>query len=196
MRVDIDVPANVPTQGNRFTRGLGRTLMRMLGWKLGGELPNVKKCVFIGAPHTSNWDFIVSMISILALGLRASYLMKKEAFFWPLAGFFKALGGVPTDRKAAGGVVANIAEQYRTHDKMWVVLTPEGTRSKVDKWKSGFIQIANQAKVPVVCVAFDYPSKTVHIGKMFHPSGDDEKDMQDIRAYYENSFTGRHPHRQ
>jgi len=92
MRLIPEIPAEMPTRGNCLTRGLGRVLLRLLGWRVVGEIPRFRKCMVAAAPHTSNWDFIVAMPAILALGVRASFLMKKEAFFWPCEGLFKSLG--------------------------------------------------------------------------------------------------------
>ena len=84
-----ELPPNAPHKGNRITRAIGRGLMRLLGWKMDGQLPNCPKLIIAAAPHTSNWDFIIAMLGVLSVGLKASYLMKKEAFFWPLSGLFK-----------------------------------------------------------------------------------------------------------
>ena len=147
------MPPLVPVAGNRFTRWLGRKLLALLGWKVRGELPNEPKIVVAAAPHTSNWDFVVAMLAIMALGIRVSYLMKKEAFFWPFGKLFMWLGGIPLDRRATEDTVQQIISWYDTHDQVWVVITPEGTRAKVDKWKTGFLRVVDGAKVPLLIVA-------------------------------------------
>lgn len=196
MKLTPDIPYEVPLHGNSLTRFIGRVFLRLLGWRVTGEVPNIKKCLVAAAPHTSNWDFIVAMPARLALGIKISFLMKKEAFFWPCEGLFKSLGGIPTDRSVPGGVVGQIAEAYSNQEQLWVGITPEGTRSKVDKWKNGFLRIAHQAQVPVLLVGWDYPSKTIRLGKLYQPTGDIDADMQSIYDYYQNNFTGRRPERQ
>lgn len=194
--IRTNVPLNMPRLGNRFSRAIGRGLLRLLGWTLEGELPNEKKIMVALAPHTSNWDFIVAMPAIMGVGVKISYLMKKEAFFWPLAGLWKWLGGIPTDRSAAGGVVEQVASYYTEHDKCWVAITPEGTRSKVDKWKTGFIRIAHRSNVPVLVIAFDGPGKRIVIDKMFHSQGDYENEADELRDYVNQKFVGISPERQ
>ncbi|WP_370978087.1 lysophospholipid acyltransferase family protein [Agaribacterium sp. ZY112] len=190
------LPADVPHQGGRITRFIGRSLLRLFGWKIEGELPNVPRAVFAAAPHTSNWDFVLAMFAVLAMGIKISFLMKKEAFIWPLKGLFLALGGIPLNRRAAGDTVEQICSWFESHKKLWVVITPEGTRSYVAKWKTGFLRAAYNAGVPVVLVAWDFPSKTMHIDSTWYPSGDHEKDAEQIRKHLCGRYTGRHPDKQ
>lgn len=188
-----DIPPEMPVRGNRITRLVGRVLLRLLGWKVEGEIPRLHKCLVAAAPHTSNWDFVVAMPAILAIGVRASFMMKKEAFVWPCKGLFKALGGIPTDRSAPGGVVEQVVRKYRDSDTLWLAIAPEGTRSKVEHWKSGFLRIAHLAQVPVLLVGWDYPSKTIRLGKLIEPTGDHQQDMVEIREYYRREFTAKRP---
>ena len=190
------MPENVPKDGNRFTRWLGRTLLRLMGWQFKGEFPNKKRLIVAAAPHTSNWDFILIMLGKMALGIHFSYLMKKEAFIWPFKGLFIRMGGVPIDRSQATDIVDQIAHWFASKDKMWVAMTPEGTRSKVNKWKTGFLRISEKAEVPVFMVSIDFPSKTFHLLKEWQTTGDHEKDADDIKNYINANFSGRHPEKQ
>ncbi len=190
------IPDAMPSMGNRFTRWLGRCLLGLLGWRIKGELPNVKKLVICGAPHTSNMDFFVAMGTVLALGLKFSYLMKKEAFIWPFKGVFMALGGIPLDRNAAEDTVAQILHWFRTHDKVWLAITPEGTRAKVERWKTGFLRIAYEANVPILLVSWHYPEKTLYLDKLWQASGDHAADAEAIRAYINDKYQGAHPENQ
>lgn len=185
-----------PRFGSGIVRWFGRLGLRLMGWKVKGEIPNVPKAVFSAAPHTSNWDFIIAMLTVMALGVKISYLMKKEAFFWPFKGLFRSLGGIPLDRRAADDTVSQIVSWLDKSEKMWVVITPEGTRKRVDKWKTGFLRVAAEANVPVILVAWDYPSKTLFVDKLWHASGDHISDAESIRTYINNKYQGRHPEMQ
>lgn len=189
-------PDNVPATNNRITCWVARNILRVMGWKIKGELPNHPQLVLCGAPHTSNWDFIIAMLVSLALGVKFSYLMKREAFIWPFKNMFIALGGVPLDRGSGDETVRQIAEWYRTHDQVWLAITPEGTRSKVRKWKTGFLRIAHSAKVPVLLVAWHYPEKSLYLDKVWKTTGNHIKDAEDIRAYMTSRFVGAHPDKQ
>lgn len=187
--------ADVPRMGNRFTRAIGRLALGLLGWKIQGELPNYRKLIVVLAPHTSNWDFLICMAATLALGIKLSYVMKKEAFKWPLKRLFLAMGGVPVDRQQSGDLVDQMVDWFRASDQAWLAITPEGTRKKVTHWKTGFLRIAGQSEVPVLLMAWDYPNKSLRSVMEFQPSTDHDADMDRVRAIYEH-YRGRHPERQ
>ena len=178
-------PPNMPrVKPNRFTRWLGRTFLRMFGWKMVGTLPDIPKLVLIVAPHSSNWDGIWGMAVKIALGLRVHVLGKRQLFFWPLGPILRRLGAVPVDRAAAHGTVGQAISLIRNSDNIWFTLTPEGTRKRVEKWKSGFLKIAHGAGVPVLMAYFHYPEKTIGIGDVYWTTGDEAADMAAIRAWY------------
>lgn len=190
------VPEGLASFGNGVTRRIGRFLLRLVGWRLVGELPKEKRLVLAAAPHTSNWDFVSAMLIVMATGVQISYLMKKEAFFWPFRDLFLWLGGVPIDRSASQDTVEQITDYYKKQDKLWVVFTPEGTRSKVERWKTGFVRVAHEADVPVLLIAWDYPSKTMRLDKLWHTTGDHESDAEAIREYMCSRYTGKYPDKQ
>jgi len=190
------VPPNVPRLGNGITRWLGRHLLSMMNWKVEGQFPDQSKLVVAAAPHTSNWDFVIAMLVVLASGVKISFLMKKEAFFWPLGKFFMWLGGIPLDRSATEDTVLQIIEWYRVHQKVWVVITPEGTRAKVAKWKTGFLRIAENTDVPVLLVAWDYPSKTLFLDKLWETTGDHVVDAEIMHEYINAKYRGKYPENQ
>jgi len=187
------VNEHVPRMGNAFTRWLSELVLKMMGWKITGVFPKEPKVVFIGAPHTSNWDLILALSAMQAVGLRASWMMKKEAFFWPLGGLFKKLGGVPIDRSAKNDVTSQMADWFATNDKAYLGLTPEGTRSKIKTFKKGYLRIANAAKVPVFLIAVDAVKKEVVLDRVWKLTGDIDIDNQNIKAYYDENYKGIRP---
>ena len=190
------MPLEAPQYSSKCLRWLGRNLLKSVGWRINGEVPVVPKAVFAAAPHTSNWDFIVGMFVIMALGVKVSYLMKKEAFFWPFKSLFMLLGGIPIDRSAAQDTVEQICTWYEKEEKLWVVITPEGTRARVERWKTGFLRVAHAAQVPVILVAWDYPSKSLNLEKLWHTTGDHDADAEAIREFLLTKYTGKFPEKQ
>lgn len=178
-------PANMPrVKPNRFNRWCARTLLRLSGWRIAGELPDIPKLVMIVAPHSSNWDGLWGMAAKIAMGFEVKVLAKASLFWWPLSLLLHKLGVVPVDRANAGGVVSTAVETIRRSERIWFVVTPEGTRNRVEKWKAGFWKIARAADVPVLMAYFHYPEKIIGLGPVFHTSADMEADMAAIRAWY------------
>lgn len=187
------LPENAPRLGNSFSRSLGHGILRAMGWRLEGQLPNERKIMVALAPHTSNWDFVVAMPIIMALGVKVSFLMKKEAFIWPFSGLFRWWGGIPLDRGASGEVVNQVAQWYTDHDAVWVAITPEGTRKKVGQYKTGFVRIAHAAGVPIVTIAWDYPSRSMVIDRVWTTTGQHEADALRIRDHINSHYRGAQP---
>lgn len=173
----------LPAQ-RRFSRWLGRSVLRLGGWRVTGTLPDIPKLVLIAAPHSSNWDGIWGMAAKMALGFDVRVLGKDALFWWPLSIVLRQLGVIPLDRSRPQGVVDQAVELIRSSPKMWFALAPEGTRKPVEKWKSGFLKIAHGAGVPVLMAYFHYPQRTIGIGPLFHTTGDLEADMAAVRAWY------------
>ena len=188
----IHVGDRLPKRGNGFSRVFGCLLMRLFGWKIEGQLPNLSKCVAVIAPHTSNWDFYFALAAIFALGLRVGWIGKHTLFRWPFGPFMRWLGGAPVRRETSAGRVAEIAELMRTRDRFILGLSPEGTRKRVGRWKTGFYHVARAAAVPIVLAYFDYGRKVVGIGPTFETTGDVERDLTAIRTFYEDK-QARHP---
>lgn len=175
---------SVPQSRNPFSRLLGRFTLTLLRWRIEGEFPDHPKLVLIAAPHTSNWDFVIGIAAKLAVGLSASWLGKHTIFKRPFGPFFRWMGGIPVDRSSQHGVVEQIVDFFQNSEKLVLGLSPEGTRKRIEPWKTGFYYIALAAKVPIFPVAFDYGKRAVSLGPVIQPSGDLEKDMQAIRSFY------------
>jgi 1-acyl-sn-glycerol-3-phosphate acyltransferase len=181
---DQPSPPNMPRAHGPFGRWLGRTALRLTGWKIRGRLPDLGKLVMIVAPHSSNWDGFVGFAAKFALGFEVKVLGKASLFWWPLGPLLRRLGGIPIDRSSPQGTVGQAVRLIRDSEKLWYVLTPEGTRKRVEQWKAGFWKIAHHGGVPVLPVYFDYPSRTIGIGEPFWPGQDMEADIAAIRTWY------------
>lgn len=190
------IPVSVPrTHHPRLTR-IGRYLFNLLGWRFEGVPPDTAKAVLILAPHTSNWDFFLAVIAKFALDLKAFYIMKQEAFFWPFKKWLMGIGGIPIDRSQPTRIVSQVTKKYREQEGLWLVITPEGTRKKVHKYKTGFLRIAYSAQVPVIVVGLDYQRKAFIFSKVVQPSGDHERDADQLYHFCRENFVGRNPHNQ
>jgi len=191
MRAIPVLGANVPQRGNALSRAIGRLGLTALRFHFEGSVPDVPRLVLIVAPHTSNWDFVVGLFAKLALGLRARFIAKHTLFRGPFGSFLRWLGGIPVDRRAAGGVVESAIDIIRAADKVYLVLTPEGTRKKVPAWRSGFYRIARGAGVPIFPVAFDYEKRAVVFEPLFEPTGDYEADLPLLRSNFQPAMAYR-----
>jgi 1-acyl-sn-glycerol-3-phosphate acyltransferase len=163
---------------------LARGLLRLFGWRVEGEIPDHPKMVIIGGPHTSNWDFPLAMLAAGALRLRFKYLGKHTLFRWPFGWFFRMLGGIPVDRSRARGVIGDVVQAFEERERLVLVLTPEGTRSKQEYWRSGFYRIAMAVEVPVLLVGVDGPTKIIRVGPDRVPTEDLGGFMDWIREFY------------
>ncbi len=172
---------------------LAKIILRIWGWKIYGCIPpNVNKCIIVAAPHTSNYDFIIGRLAYFSIGIKAHFLIKKQIFKFPFSGIFKAMGGIPVDRGKRNNMIDQIAGMFDKHESLYVVITPEGTRKLVRKWKKGFYFIAQKANIPIALGYIDYAKKEGGIGPVIIPTGDYNKDLITIQDFYRDK-TARHP---
>ncbi|MDO8702892.1 MAG: lysophospholipid acyltransferase family protein [Undibacterium sp.] len=177
---------------NSLMRGLSLVGLRLAGWRVEGTAPTEAKYVLIAAPHTSNWDFPVTLMVCFALRLNV-YWMGKTSLFPPfIGGIMRWLGGIPVNRTQAGNLVQSTIEAFHANERLTVIVPPEGTRGKVSHWKTGFYYIAHGAGVPIALGFLDFKRKVGGIGALFHPTGDIAKDMQVIQEFYAG-ITGKNP---
>lgn len=171
---------------NTVLRKFSVFFLKAKGWKIEGSLPEgASKCVFIAAPHTSNWDLPYTLMVAFALRVNIYWMGKQSIFSFPFGGLMRWLGGIPVNRKASSNLVAASAQALIDADgPVQLVIPPEGTRSKTPYWKTGFYYIALSANVPILMAYMDYKRKISGIGPMLHPSGDIEKDMAIVKAFY------------
>ncbi|SIO08713.1 1-acyl-sn-glycerol-3-phosphate acyltransferases [Parasphingorhabdus marina DSM 22363] len=200
MKADYDniLSASSPRMGNRFTRWLGRFILRCIGWKMVGKLPSEKKLIIVGMPHTSNWDFILAMACMQSVGLKVSFMMKREAFRWPLGTIFKYLGGVPIDRSRQRNVTSQMVNWFDRNENVWLGLTPEGTRSKVRAYKKGYLRISKAAGVPIALIGIDARSKEVVLHEQIweYTGTNNDEDNAAIKSFVDANFFGINPKNQ
>jgi len=165
---------------------LSKWILKVLGWKTILTVEEPKKSIICVAPHTSNWDFLIGELYYTALGRKSSFLMKKSWFFFPIGNLLRGLGGIPVDRSKSTSVTDQMAEEFNKRDTLQLAITPEGTRSLVQKWKMGFYHIAVKANVPIQLAYFDYGKKEMGITEIIYPSGNEKADLAKIYDYYKN----------
>lgn len=159
---------------------------KLLGWTIDGKFDrNIRKAVVIVVPHTSWHDFYVGAFTRKILRIEINFVAKKELFKWPFGAYFRWMGGAPLDRSRSLNKVDAIAKIFSEKEEFRLALAPEGTRKKVDRWRTGFYYIAIKANVPIIPVAFDYKTKTVKIGDAFYPSGNIEPDLEELHKFYD-----------
>lgn len=158
----------------------------LLGWRVVGGLPDYPKFVVVGAPHTSNWDFVMFLALAFILRGNLRVMGKKVLFYPPYGWFFRWCGGVPVDRSKPHGLVEQTVQAINASDHFQLVITPEGTRKKVDRWKQGFYYIAKKADIPIVAGYVDSRTKTCGIGPTFTLTDDMEADITAIKAFFKD----------
>jgi len=163
---------------------------KILGWNIVGNTnfsqDTIKKAIIIGAPHTSSLDFFIGLFLRKITKTKTNFIGKKELFIWPLGLYFKAVGGVPIDRTPGQNKVENIAKLFLNRDEFRLTLAPEGTRKKVDQWKTGFYYIAKRANVPIIMFTLDFKNKQNYISEPFYPTNNIEKDFDFMKKFYKD----------
>jgi len=168
---------------------------RFKGWTFHGEIPQIPKIIVIGAPHTTNWDFVLYLAALNHFRIKATYIGKHTLFRWPFGWFFRMFGGIPVDRSKPGGIVGEVARAFHAADTMILVMAPEGTRSNTPHWKSGFVKIAEGADAPVVVASVDFAKKQLTIGPTISYKNDAEEFMDQVRDFYADK-QGLYPEKQ
>jgi len=157
----------------------------ILGWKLVGNFPkNLKKYVIIAAPHTSWQDFPIGILARNTSGIKINFIGKDSLFKGPFGFIFRSLGGTPVDRSQSNNLVGAIVDVFNSKEEFRLALLPEGTRKKVERWKTGFYYIAKGAKVPIVMATLDFGKKQVKISEPYYPTDDIQKDFEYFKSFY------------
>lgn len=157
-----------------MTQFLGRVLLTSTGWSLKGEIPDRRQFIIAVAPHSSNFDFMLTVGVIWSLGLKASFLAKRSLFKFPLGYVIRGFGGIPVDRTSKNGVVGDMTDYFASHPKLILGIAPEGTRREVSRWRSGFALIAQAADVPILPAIINYQTKIVSFKNLIEDVSDAE----------------------
>jgi 1-acyl-sn-glycerol-3-phosphate acyltransferase len=173
---------------NTAMRAMSQAGLRAIGWRTEGMTPDeigaYPKFVLIAAPHTSNWDFPVTLMVCFVLRLKVYWMAKASLFGWPIGWLSRWLGGIAIDRSASNNTVQNTIDAFGARERLAVIVAPEGTRGKVTHWKTGFYHMAHGAGVPIALAYLDFEHKAGGIGRMFHTTGDIVADMAEIQQFY------------
>lgn len=159
---------------------------KILGWRITGftDFDSVKKAIFIAAPHTHWLDFPLGLLVRSTLGVKTNFIGKKSLFKWPYGWLFRALGGAPVEREKNEKQVEAIAKLFDTHEEFRLAMSPEGTRKKVEKWRTGFYYIAKTAEVPIIMFTLDFKNKQNHFSEPFYPTNNAEADFKSIKSFF------------
>jgi 1-acyl-sn-glycerol-3-phosphate acyltransferase len=176
---------------NKFIAWIGLRFLKMFGWRVEGEVPDIKKFVMIAAPHTTNWDFPITLAITFVLKIKIYWMGKTAIFRWPFGAACRWLGGIPIDRSRSQNVVEQSVHAFNGRDNLIMIIPPEGARKKVKYWKTGFYHIATGANVHIMLGFLDYRRKVGGIGPTFYPTGRIEEDMQEIKTFYA-TITGKY----
>ena len=172
--------------------GVWRIALAALRFRVEGQVPDAPKFVIAVAPHTSNWDFVVGAAAMFALDLRLAFLGKHTLFRPPLGALMRWMGGIPVDRSSPHGVVADAVDAFQRVERRILAVAPEGTRKRMPQFKTGFLHIAREARVPIVLAALDYETRCVRLGPAMEAGSDVDADRRLIEAHFA-PVKGRHP---
>lgn len=189
------IPESFRANRSRFFQWLGRSVLSILGWKVTGIITNDQaknNLVVIVAPHTSNWDGILGIAALAGLDAKITFIGKDTVFKYGLGPFLRYVGGIPVNRKNPGGIIKDAIDQLKIRKGSLIAMSPEGTRAKVKEWKTGFLRIASEIKADIVPASLDFKKKEILLGEIFKPSGDNTKDILDLKKYY-SAFVPKHP---
>jgi 1-acyl-sn-glycerol-3-phosphate acyltransferase len=182
-------------QRSTLAHSIARSVLRLTGWRTRVISPHTSRYVLIGAPHTSNWDFVIMLLLMAAEGIPIRWMGKDSLFRWPMGVFWRSLGAIPVNRRERTNLVDQVAAIFDESDELIIGLSPEGTRNKASSWRTGFYYIALKAKVPVVMAYIDYENKVCGLGPSLRPTGDIQGDFMIIRDFY-SGIVGKYPKKQ
>lgn len=182
-------------QKSSLVNSIARIILKLSGWRTHVIPPHTSRYVLIGAPHTSNWDFILALVLMAVERIPIRIMGKDSLFRWPLGLFMRAIGAIPVNRRERTSLVDQIVAKFDEQTDLIIGISPEGTRSKTSHWRTGFYYIALKARVPIVLAYLDYKNKVIGLGPSIKPTGNIHADFAKIRDFY-SGVIGKFPHKQ
>jgi|TARA_B110000014_G_C19969581_1_gene501915 1-acyl-sn-glycerol-3-phosphate acyltransferase len=188
----IEIPEKLRANHSVFLQKIGKFFLRITGWKIKGVFPKDNRIILVAGPHTSNWDFLLALAVIFGLNVNVHWVGKHTLFKNGLSKIMRKLGGIPVDRASPELLMNDISNIVKKYQGVIIAISPEGTRKKVARLKSGFLRIAKETNSQIVLAGIDFESKSVHLGKLFQPSGQTEIDLEIVHNYFKQ-FKGKRP---
>lgn len=193
MAKEEQTPEHLRSNRSQISQWIGRAVLKSMGWKVAGSIPNEKRILIVAAPHTSNWDFVIGMGALLGLNAKIRWIGKHTLFKPGISWFFRWLGGIPVNRKNPASLIEDISNMIKKDRGLMIGVAPEGTRKKINRWKTGFLRIAKTTQSKILFISIDAPSKTIKIAStLFTPTEDKENDLEFVKSYFRN-FKGINP---
>tara|TARA_B100001758_G_scaffold242301_1_gene250362 strand:- start:573 stop:1163 length:591 start_codon:yes stop_codon:yes gene_type:complete len=193
MAKEEQTPEHLRSNRSKISQWIGRTVLKSMGWKVAGSIPNEKRILIVAAPHTSNWDFVIGMGALLGLNAKIRWIGKHTLFKPGISWFFRWLGGIPVNRKNPASLIEDVSNMIKKDRGLMIGVAPEGTRKKINRWKTGFLRIAKTTQSKILFISIDAPSKTIKIAStLFTPTEDKENDLEFVKSYFRN-FKGINP---
>ena len=187
MAKEEQTPEHLRSNRSQISQWIGRAVLKSMGWKVAGSIPNEKRILIVAAPHTSNWDFVIGMGALLGLNAKIRWIGKHTLFKPGISWFFRWLGGIPVNRKNPASLIEDVSNMIKKDRGLMIGVAPEGTRKKINRWKTGFLRIAKTTQSKILFISIDAPSKTIKIAStLFTPTEEKENDLEFVKSYFRN----------
>ena len=188
----IQIPEQFRASHPILLQKIGKFFLTITGWKFKGDIPRSDRIILVAGPHTSNWDFLLALAFIFGLNLNVFWIGKHTLFKNGSSKIMRKLGGIPVDRASPELLINEVSHIVKRHQGVIIAISPEGTRKKVERLKSGFLRIAKTTNSKIMLAGIDFESKLIHLGKLFEPSGNTESDLLNVHNYF-RQFKGKRP---
>ena len=188
----IQIPENFRASHPILLQKIGKFFLTITGWKFKGDIPRSDRIILVAGPHTSNWDFLLALAFIFGLNLNVFWIGKHTLFKNGFSKIMRKLGGIPVDRASPELLMNEVSNIVKRQQGVIIAISPEGTRKKVERLKSGFLRIAKTTNSQILLAGIDFESKLIHLGKLFKPSGNTESDLLNVHNYF-RQFKGKRP---
>lgn len=188
----IQIPEQFRASHPILLQKIGKFFLTITGWKFKGDIPRSDRIILVAGPHTSNWDFLLALAFIFGLNLNVFWIGKHTLFKNGFSKIMRKLGGIPVDRASPELLMNEVSNIVKRKQGVIIAISPEGTRKKVERLKSGFLRIAKTTNSQILLAGIDFESKLIHLGKLFQPSGNTESDLLNVHNYF-RQFKGKRP---